>query len=209
MALENLPVTPEEVCSRAMVLCGLEPLSSFNETDRDEVVVAATLYEVIVAACLSAYPWRFASGEMELEPAADDPLDRYENAWHYPTLDAGRPLQIESVYTGDRPVTYDIVKNLIYASEPETAALVAHYQYRVEEAYWLPQFTLYVIFTLAQTFAQSVTRNAKQMADFRNSAEVQFMRAKTRDSQSKSPRRARMTALRRRRFGVRGDPDAA
>lgn len=209
MALESLPKTPEEVCSRAMVLCGMEPLSSFNETDRDEVIVASQLYELIVADNLSAYPWVFATGQQLLELSATDPLDRFENAWHYPTLDEGRPLQIQRVTVGDEAVTYDIVKDLIYANQPTTAELVATYQYRVEEAYWLPQFSLYTVFTLAATFATSVTRNDKQISKFGGLAEQQFMRAKLRDSQSKSPKRARTTALRRplNRW-PKGDPSA-
>lgn len=202
MSLENLPVTPEEVCSRAMVLCGLEPLSSFSEQGRDEVVVAGTIYEIIVAACLSSYPWRFASGEMILELSTTNPLDRYENAWHYPTLDQGRPLQLETVYADGIPINYDIVKNLIYSNADEGAQLVAHYQYRVEEAYWLPQFSLYVIFTLAAMFATSVTRNQKQITTFQTLSEMQFSRSKTRDAQSKSAKRSRPSALRRRRGGL-------
>jgi hypothetical protein len=202
MSLENLPVTPEEVCSRAMVLCGLEPLSSFNEQGRDEVVVAGTIYEMIVATCLSSYPWRFASGEMALELSTTDPLDRYENAWHYPTLDEGRPLQLETVYADGTPINYDIVKNLIYSNADEGADVVAHYQYRVEEVYWLPQFSLYVIFTLAALFAVSVTRNQKQITTFEQMAQVQFSRSKTRDAQSKSAKRSRPSALRRRRGGL-------
>ena len=198
MSLENLPVTPEEVCSRAAVLVGLEPITSFNDTDRDEVVAAATLYETVVANCLTAYPWRFASGEMILERATDDPLDRYENAWHYPQLDNGRALQLEMICQNDLPIRYDIVKNLIYSSADGDTDTVAHYQYRVEEAYWLPQFTLYVIYEMAATFADSITRNAKQISAFQQKAEVQFRRAKTRDAQSKTPKRTRNTGLRRR-----------
>lgn len=201
MSLEAMPVTPEEVCSRAMVLCGLDAMTSFNETGRDEIIVASQLYEVIVATCLGAYPWRFATGEQLLELSADDPLDRFENAWVYPTLGAnsGRTVQLESVYSGDQPVRFDIVGGLIYANEDDSQELIAHYQYRVEEAYWQPLFALYVINRLAETFAVSVTRNAKQIGAFGQASELWFARAKTRDAQSKSPRRARHMALRRRR----------
>jgi hypothetical protein len=207
MPLQGLPVTPEEVCSRAMVLVGLEPLTSFNEQNRDEVIVAGTIYEVMVAAALSAYPWRFASGEQQLENDSEDPLDRYETAWHYPTLDEGRPLQIESVRREDTPIVYDIVKNRIYADADIDDVLIAHYQYRVEEAYWLPQFTLYIIFELASAFAQSITRNAQQISTFNKMAEVQLSRAKTRDSQSKTPKRMNQTGFlrNRRRFSGSGN----
>ena len=197
MAQENLPVTPEEVCSRAMVMCGMEAMSSFSEMGRDEVVVASQLYEVMVAAALSAYPWRFASGQWQLEPSSTNPLDRYEAAWHYPTLPEGRPLQIQQIRSGDDPVQYDIFRNLIYAYADPSAVLIADYQYRVEEAYWLPQFMLYMIFDLASTLASSVTRNSAQLKTFDGMAERQLVRAKTRDAQSKTPKRSRMTALRR------------
>ena len=199
MAQENLPVTPEEVCSRAMVMCGMEAMSSFSELGRDEVIVASQLYEVMVNAALSSYPWRFASGQWQLELSASDPLDRYESAWHYPTLPEGRPLQIQQIRSGDDPVRYDIFKNLIYASADPSAVLIADYQFRVEEAYWLPQFMLFMIFDLAATFASSVTRSSTQLKAFDGMAERQLMRAKTRDAQSKTPKRSRMTALRRPR----------
>lgn len=197
MPLEVMPVTPEEVCSRAFVLCGLDPLTSFNDTGRDEIVVASQLYEVIVASCIGSYPWRFASGEQLLELSPDNPLDRFENAWHYPR--SNQQLQIESIKSGDNPVSYDIMGNLIYANADETAELVAHYQFRQAEAYWQPMFTLYVIYRVAEAMAQAVTRNAKQITAFATAAETWFVRAKTRDAQSKTAKRSRPTALRRPR----------
>lgn len=194
---ENMPVTPEEVCSRAMVLCGMEPMASFAEQGRDEVIVASQLYELLVMGALSSYPWAFASGEQQLELSAADPLDRYETAWHMPTIDSGTPLQIQRLTVDDMAINYDIVGNLLYTRADAASVVIASYQYRIAEAYWLPQFTLYFLYELAATFARAVTRNSKQIASFEQMSALQFARAKTRDSQSRSAKRVVMGGLRR------------
>lgn len=205
---ENLPVTAVEVCSRAMVLVGLSPMSSFNEISRDEVIVASQLYEVIVADCMSAFPFSFCSGQQVLENDPDPPLDRYETAWHLPSLETGQPYFIETVRWNDQPVKYEIMGQRIYCNVDEAEELIAHYQYRLQEAYWPPQFTLMVIERLAERFAIAVTRNSQQITAQGSAYEKQFARTKTRQSQQQTTtglRPSRFTRFRRRGAGLPGN----
>ena len=214
MSQEALPKIPEEVVSRGALLCGLRPISSFADVGRDEVVVARELYEVLVCDELSAYPWRFASGEQQLENDPNPPLDRYESAWHMPVLPEGMALFMENVRLSDDPVTYDIVGQRIYAHCDPTSTPIAHYQYRAEEAYWTPGFTLAMVLRCAQMFAESVTRKKSQIDGFTQSFEVQLARAKLRDAQSKSYRKmdlGKYSRFRQRGYSptqdtVRGQP---
>lgn len=208
MTQENLPVTPVEVCSRAMVLVGLDPMSSFNETGRDEVIVASQLYEVVVADCMSSFPFSFCSGQQVLENDADPPLDRYETAWHLPSLPTGQPYFIETVRWNGTPIHYEIMGQRIYCNVDASEEVIAHYQYRLQEAYWPPQFTLMVIERLAERFAISVTRQSSQISAQGNAYEKQFARVKTRQSQQQTTtglRPTRLTRFRRRGAGLPGN----
>src|SRR5262245_3241672 len=121
---EPLPTSAVEVCSRAMVLVGLEKLSSFNEIDRDEVIVASQIYEVVVADCLAMVPWGFASGQQQLENDPSPPLDRYEQAWHMPVIDSNAPVFIETVRLNGIAQVYEIMANRIYCSVDPAEALI-------------------------------------------------------------------------------------
>ena len=54
--------TDIEVAQRAMVMVGMEPLSSFTEST-DEALVMNTVFEDIVEDCLSMHNWIFAPGQ--------------------------------------------------------------------------------------------------------------------------------------------------
>ena len=56
-----MPTTPStdiEVAQKAMVLIGLEPLTSFTDAT-DEALVANTIYEDVVTDCLAQHNWNF------------------------------------------------------------------------------------------------------------------------------------------------------
>ena len=72
-----MPTTPStdiEVAQKAMVLIGLEPLTSFTDAT-DEALVANTIYEDVVADCLGQHNWNFATGQKTLSRLTDVPVD--------------------------------------------------------------------------------------------------------------------------------------
>jgi hypothetical protein len=200
MSQEALPKNPQEVASRAAVLLGLDPISSFSEIDRVEVIVASQLYEVILADITASYPWRHCTAQQSLQVDSSPPLDRYETAFHLPVLEDGQPFTIERISAGGlEGVRYDINGNRLYANVDPSQEVVATYQYRVPEAYWPPAFILLMIYRLAEALAASVTRNTGQMQTMQGLAQIQSSRAKTRDSQSVTTKVMRQTLYERRR----------
>jgi len=204
MAQEGLPQTAIEVCSRAMVMLGLRPMTSFSEVGRDEVIVASSLYEVVLAEQMASYPWKFCSGQQLLELDSSDPLDRYESAWHIPTLPTGQPHQIQTIRVADTPIGYEIMGRRIYCNASDTDEVIAHYQYRVEEPYWPPGFTLSMIFKMAYVLAIAITRKDAQIKGMAMSYDSQLRMAKTRDSQSVTTKRLRQDGFSRFRRGGGG-----
>ena len=68
-----------DIASRALVLIGAEPISSFSGTTT-ESQVATNLYEDIVRSSLTQTRWRFASNIAQLSRPTDVPVDENKYA---------------------------------------------------------------------------------------------------------------------------------
>ena len=62
-----------DIASRALVLIGAEPITSFDSSST-EALVASNMYEDTVRASLSMARWRFATEQAELNQLTDVPL---------------------------------------------------------------------------------------------------------------------------------------
>ena len=173
-----MPTTPStdiEVAQKAMVLIGLEPLTSFTDAT-DEALVANTIYEDVVADCLSQHNWNFATGQKTLSRLTDVPVDRWDAAYALPTNPD--TLQVITVTIEDVPQRYDIYERYIYINAQAEDTVVLNYVFRPETQYWPPTFTMWVIFRLASVLALSVTRKADVASSYTTLADAQFRRAK-------------------------------
>jgi|TARA_R110002167_G_scaffold66114_5_gene187330 hypothetical protein len=178
--MPNTAKTDIEVAQRAMVLVGMEPLSSFTEST-DEALVMNTTYEDLVEDCLAQNNWNFATGQIVLSRLADTPIDRWDSAYAMPTEPA--VIQVQTVTVGKVVQTYDIYEKYIYINAQANEEVVLNYIYRVDTQYWTPAFTLWVIYRLASILALAVTRKADVAKSYREMADLQFRRAKARDAQ--------------------------
>tara|TARA_R110002072_G_scaffold240894_1_gene399380 strand:+ start:24 stop:650 length:627 start_codon:yes stop_codon:yes gene_type:complete len=178
--MPNTAKTDIEVAQRAMVLVGMEPLSSFTEST-DEALVMNTTYEDLVEDCLAQNNWNFATGQIVLSRLADTPVDRWDSAYAMPTEPA--VIQVQTVTVGKVVQTYDIYEKYIYINAQANEEVVLNYIYRVDTQYWTPAFTLWVIYRLASILALAVTRKADVAKSYREMADLQFRRAKARDAQ--------------------------
>tara|TARA_R110000772_G_scaffold34215_1_gene83115 strand:+ start:580 stop:1206 length:627 start_codon:yes stop_codon:yes gene_type:complete len=178
--MPNTAKTDIEVAQRAMVLVGMEPLSSFTEAT-DEALVMNTTYEDVVEDCLAQNNWNFATGQIVLSRLADVPVDRWESAYAMPTEPS--VIQVQTITISGVVQTYDIYEKYIYINSSENDTVVLNYIYRVDTQYWTPAFTLWVIYRLASVLALSVTRKADIAKSYREMADLQFRRAKARDAQ--------------------------
>ena len=173
-----------DIAQQAMVLVGLQPLTSFDDKT-DEALSANLLYEPVVEDCLSSHPWNFSTGQKILNRLTDTPIDIWDAAYQLPT--DVKPLIIQTITNDDVTIRYDRYEDKIYTLDTDVVAediLVATYQFRVAEADWPPYFKMYVVYRLASTFALSIIRKGDIAQSLNQLGEQQFGRAKTRDSQA-------------------------
>ncbi|QDP67366.1 MAG: hypothetical protein Tp1124SUR272871_46 [Prokaryotic dsDNA virus sp.] len=173
-----------DIAQQAMVLVGLQPLTSFDD-QTDEALSANLLYETVVRDCLSQHTWNFATGQKVLNRLADTPVDIWDAAYQLPT--DVEPLIIQTITNDDITIQYDRYEDKIYTLDAEVSendTLVATYQFRADEDDWPPYFQMYVVYRLASTFALSIIRKGDIAQSLSQLAEQQFTRAKTRDSQA-------------------------
>ena len=172
--------TDIEVAQRAMVLVGMEPLTSFTD-DTDEALVMNTTYEDVVADCLAMHNWNFATGQKQLARLTDAPVDRWDAAYQLPTEPA--VVQVQTITIEDVVQTYDIYEDKVYINANTNDTVVLNYIFRVATQDWTPPFTLWVIYRLASTLALSVIRKGDIAKSYTELADTQFRMAKARDSQ--------------------------
>jgi hypothetical protein len=196
--MPNTAKTDIEVAQRAMVLVGMEPLSSFTEAT-DEALVMNTSYEDIVEDCLAQNNWNFATGQIELSRLADAPVDRWDAAYAMPTEPA--VIQVQTITIEDAVQQYDIYERYIYLNANENDRVVLNYIFRVDTQYWPPAFTLWVIYRLASILALSVTRKADIARSYSQLADIQFRRAKARDAQQVTTQQVALSRYHRIRLG--------
>jgi len=180
--------TDIEIAQRAMVLVGLEPLTSFTDNS-DEALVMNTLYEDMVEDCLAQHSWKFATGQKQLSRLTDAPLDRWDAAYSLPTEPS--VMQVHTVY-----------ERYIYINAGENDDVVLNYMFRVDTQYWPPAFALWVIYRLASVLSLSVTRNAEVAESYVQLAQQQFRMAKARDSQQVTTQGLRLTRYHKVRRGA-------
>lgn len=196
--MPTTPATDIEVAQKAMVLIGLEPLTSFTDST-DEALVANTIYEDVVEDCLAQHNWNFATGQKVMSRLTDVPVDRWDAAYALPTNPA--VIQVLTVTIDDTPQTYDIYERNVYINASENDTVVLNYVFRVETQYWPPAFTMWVIFRLASILALSVTRKGDVASSYTQLAENQFRKAKARDSQQVTTQGLRLSRFHRARLG--------
>jgi hypothetical protein len=165
-----------DICARALVMIGAQPISSFSDGST-EALVASNVYEDIVQSSLTRHRWKFATNQKQLSLLASAPEGRYDYAYQLPA-DPG-VLQIITVTVNDYVIPYTRYKDKIYVNTyGGNNALILDYIYRVEEDYFPAHFRLALEYELASIFAGSVARDASLISQFAELAERQYLRAK-------------------------------
>ena len=72
--------TPVDLCSRALILIGAEPITSF-EDGTTEALVSVNMYEDVVRTSLVNTRWRFATNQAILNLLTAAPTGRYDRAY--------------------------------------------------------------------------------------------------------------------------------
>ena len=176
-----MAVTKVDIASRALVMIGSNPISSFND-DTTEALVTNTIYEEVVESTLTRHNWRFATGQQQLSLLANAPTGRFEYAYQIPANP--ECLKILAVTVNDALIQYSRYEDKIYLDGfGSENAVIMDYIFRQSEDQFPPHFRLAVEYKLASIFGGSVARDAALVREFDQLSERQLLIAKNTDSQ--------------------------
>lgn len=176
--------TPIKICSRASLLIGGEPISSFTDGTSESIVCDA-MYEDIARASLTNSRWRFATNQMVLNRLGDAPTGRWDAAYQFPA----DCLMLNAVTVNDNPIKYDVYGNKVYCNEPSNSEVLADYIYRADEGDWPPYFVVAVEYAVASMLATSVARDASLSQMMEQKAMLHMAQARRLDSQQQTTRK--------------------
>jgi hypothetical protein len=176
--------SPIDICSRALILIGAEPITSF-EDGNTEALVAVNMYEDIARASLVNTRWRFATNQAVLNRLSDAPTGRYEKAYQLPS----DMLMLHAVTAQDLPIEYQTYGNKVYSDTSDNDTLVADYTFRAEEDTWPSYFTIAVVYSLSIVFATSIARNSNLAGIMADQAQITMAKARNLDGQQQTSRK--------------------
>ena len=115
--------------SKALILCGEQPLQSLSD-DRYGATVGSNLYELIFENELASNPWRFCANKKALSRINSTPLNQFRYIHQIPT----DCLLVRFVYPrtnyeiyGDRIYSDQQTVELDYTFKPEVTAVPAYF----------------------------------------------------------------------------------
>lgn len=173
-----------DISSRALILIGASPITSFEESST-EALVAVTMYEDVARAALVNSRWRFATNQSVLNLLSNKPTGRYNNAYQLPS----DSLMVHAVTCNDNPIEYQIYGSKVFADTSVADSIIADYTFRVNEEQWPSYFTLAVEYALAVIFATSIARDSTLAGVMQAQAERAMAKARSLDSQQQTARK--------------------
>ena len=144
--------TPLDICSRALILIGADPISSFDD-GTTEATVAVNMYEDVAQSALVNTRWRFATNQKVLNQLSDEPTGRYDLAYQLPS----DLLMLHAVTVNDNLIDYQMYGDKVFADTSTQDVVIADYSFRANEETWPSYFTLAVEFSLAIIFATLIS----------------------------------------------------
>ena len=172
-----------DMASRALVLIGAEPITSF-ELSTTEALVASNMYEDVVRSSLCVARWRFASEQATLNQLTDLPTGRFDIAHQLPS----NLLMLHAVTVNDNKIGYTIYGDKVFSNASTADVLVADYTFRAPETSFPSYFALAVQYALASVFATSIARDDKLMEMMETKADRLMAKARNLDSQQQTTR---------------------
>ena len=185
MAILSTPAnTAVDVSSRALILIGASPITSF-EDGTSEALIAANMYEDIARSALVNCRWRFATNQAVLNRLSEQPTGRYTAAYQVPS----DSLMIHATTVNGFNIEYQTYGDKIYCDTDTSSEVVLDYTFRATEQNWPSYFVVAVQFELAAIFASSLAQDASLAQLMAQQAQVSMMRARTLDSQQQTTRK--------------------
>ena len=182
--MPDIANTAIKVCSRASILMGGSPITSFADGSA-EADVCDAMYEDIARASLTNTRWRFATNQATLSRLVAPPTGRWDAAYQLPS----GTLTVSAVTVNDYPIGYDTYGDKIYCNANDTDSVVADYIFRATEAEWPSYFTVAVEYAMAAVLAISVARDGSLAQMLEQKGAILMAQARNRDSQRQTTKR--------------------
>ena len=173
-----------DICSRALILIGAEPITSFDD-DTSEALIASNMYEDVARSNLTSTRWRFATNQSVLNRLSAAPTGRFDAAYQLP---AGT-LLVHAVTVNDFQIEYNVYGNKVFCDAVAADQLIADYTYRAEEQDWPSYFSICVEYAMAVVFATALARDQSLAALMDQQLQRALAKAKSIDSQQQTTRK--------------------
>lgn len=182
--MASIANTAIKICSRASLLIGGSPISSFTDGS-SEATVAGAMYEDIARAALTNCRWRFSTNQEMLGRLTDAPSGRFSAAYQLPAS----VLLLNAVTVNGFAINYDTYGSKVYCDSGINEVLIADFVFRADESDWPPYFVVAVEYTMAAVLATSVARDQalSQMMD--QKSQMQMMQARRLHSQQQTTKK--------------------
>lgn len=177
-----------DIASRALVLIGAEPITSFDSSST-EALVATNMYEDTVRAMLSTARWRFATEQSVLNQLTDVPTGRFDIAHQLPS----DLLVLHGVTINDRLIEFTVYGDKVFSDSTTSDTLVADFTFRANEVDFPSYFSLALQYSLASIFATSIARDDRLMQLMETKANLLMAKARNIDAQQQTTRRLSTT----------------
>jgi|TARA_R100000544_G_C2226403_1_gene61038 hypothetical protein len=172
-----------DIASRALVLIGAEPITSF-ESSSTEALVASNMYEDVVRSSLCIARWRFATEQAILNQITETPTGRFAIAHQLPS----DLLMLHTVTVNDNRLGYTVYADKIFSDASTSDVLVADYTFRASEIDFPSYFALAVQYALAGVFATAIARDDSLAQLMDGKADRLMAKARNLDSQQQTTR---------------------
>lgn len=177
------------LCARALIRIGAAPITSFDDGTA-ESEIAGALFAPVRDALLSAYPWTFATGQVELNQLSTPPIADYSYAFGLPT-DFLRAISAGTGTKG-RGLNYRIARGALHTN---AQSVVLSYVFRPTEEEFPPFFDQALIARLSAEFTIPVTENTSRAETHFRLAQDEYERARQIDAQQDTPNRIERFSL--------------
>lgn len=172
-----------DICSRALILVGAEPITSFND-DTTEALIAGNMYEDIARTNLTSTRWRFATNQAVLNRLSDAPTGRFDAAYQLPEY-----IFLHAVTVRDLQIEYNVYGNKVFCDASVSDELIADFTYRADEVDWPSYFSVCVEYAMATVFATALIRDQSLSALMDQQYTRLLAKARSIDSQQQTTRR--------------------
>ena len=185
MAVTSTPAQSAiDVCSRALILIGADPITSFDDGN-NEALIASNMYEDVARASLVNTRWRFATNQVVLNRLTEAPTGRFDAAYQLPS----GWLMTHVVTVNDTPIEYQTYGDKLFCDETSNSELVLDFTYRAQEQDWPSYFTVAVEYELASVFAVGLARDQALAQLMTQQANVYMIKARNLDAQQQTTRK--------------------